>query len=133
MEALALPDSICRSVDVTDYEAMEVAIIEAEQLYGQTDLLINCAGAMLLGSAITQNYSEWVQMIDVNVKGILTGTHVVLPHMVERNEGTIINISSIAGKKTFDNHLYIVVVNLLFMLFPRVCVKRYRETMFALL
>lgn len=104
MLALDLPNTMCRSVDVTDLAAMTQAIQEAEAQYGKTDLLINCAGQMLLGNATHQDYAEWERMIDVNVKGILTGTHVVLKDMVARNEGTIINISSIAGRKTFDNH-----------------------------
>jgi len=104
MLELKLPNSICKSVNVTDYKGMKAAIDEAESKYGKTDLLINCAGLMLLGNPITQSYDEWEQMIDVNVKGILTGTHIVLPEMVKRNEGTIINISSIAGRKTFDTH-----------------------------
>lgn len=104
MKALNLPHSICKSVDVTDYKGMKAAISEAEQQYGKTDLLINCAGLMLLGDSAKQSYEEWEKMIDVNIKGILTGTHIVLPDMIKRNEGTIINISSIAGKKTFDNH-----------------------------
>lgn len=101
---LNLPDSICKSVDVTDLQAVTSAIRAAEAKYGQTDLLINCAGIMLLGHSETQPYEEWERMIDVNIKGILTGTHAVLPDMMQRNTGTIINISSIAGRKTFDNH-----------------------------
>lgn len=104
MEELGLSNCICKSVDVTNYQAMEQAIREAEQQYGETDLLINCAGIMLLGRPTTQAFEEWERMIDVNVKGILTGTHVVLPDMVKRNGGTILNISSIAGRKTFPNH-----------------------------
>ncbi len=104
MEDLNLENTICKSVDVTDYQAMEAAIADAEEKYGKTDLLINCAGVMLLGSPFKQNFEEWKHMMDVNVNGILTGTHIVLPHMVSRNEGTIINVSSIAGRKTFDNH-----------------------------
>ncbi|MFV0627214.1 MAG: SDR family oxidoreductase [Alphaproteobacteria bacterium] len=104
MEELKLPNSMCRSVDVTDFEAMKKAIVEAEAKFGKTDLLVNCAGLMLLGDAKEQNYEEWSKMIDTNVKGILTGTNIVLKDMVSRNEGTIINISSIAGRKTFDNH-----------------------------
>lgn len=104
MEELQLPHSMCRSVDVTNQEAVRKAIAEAEEKFGKTDLLINCAGVMLLGTSTGQEYDEWEQMIDVNVKGVLTGTKAVLADMVQRNEGTIINISSIAGKKTFDNH-----------------------------
>ena len=104
MENLGLSNCICQSVDVTDYSGMEKAIRDAERQFGETDLLINCAGIMLLGRPTTQDYEEWERMIDVNVKGILTGTHVILPDMVKRNGGTIINISSIAGRKTFPNH-----------------------------
>ncbi|MGL4973589.1 MAG: SDR family oxidoreductase [Culicoidibacterales bacterium] len=101
---LKLANSLAKSVDVTDFKAVEAAIHEAEALYGKTDLLVNCAGVMLLGHANKQSFQEWEQMIDVNVKGVLTGTHVVLDDMVQRNGGTIINISSIAGRKTFDQH-----------------------------
>lgn len=104
MEKLNLPNCMCRSVDVTDLQGIEKAIREAEEKYGKTDLLINCAGLMLLGYPNSQDYEEWEKMIDVNVKGILTGTKAVLSDMVERNGGTIVNISSIAGRKTFDNH-----------------------------
>lgn len=104
MEALNLPNSLCKSVDVTDLEGMKVAIKEAEEKFGKVDLLVNCAGIMLLGYPELQEFSEWDRMIDVNIKGILTGTNIVLKDMKERNEGTIINISSIAGRKTFNDH-----------------------------
>lgn len=104
MEELRLPQTICRSVDVTDLKAMETAIREAEAIYGKTDLLVNCAGLMLLGYPDKQDFEEWERMIDVNVKGVLAGTKVVLSDMMARNGGTIVNISSIAGRKTFDRH-----------------------------
>lgn len=104
MQKLDLPDSLCRIADVTDLEAMQKAIREAEDKYGKTDLLVNCAGIMLLGEPHEQDYAEWSAMIDVNIKGVLTGTHIVLKDMVKRGEGTIVNISSIAGRKTFDAH-----------------------------
>lgn len=104
MEELNLPNSLCKSVDVTDLKGMQMAIEEAESQFGKVDLLVNCAGLMLLGYPDTQDYSEWDRMIDVNIKGILTGTNIVLKDMIERNEGTIVNISSIAGRKTFNDH-----------------------------
>lgn len=104
MEALNLPNSLCKSVDVTDLEGMKAAIIEAEEKFGKVDLLVNCAGVMLLGYPESQDFSEWDRMIDVNIKGVLTGTNIVLNGMKERNKGTIINISSIAGRKTFNDH-----------------------------
>ncbi|AWX14212.1 oxidoreductase [Mergibacter septicus] len=104
MENLNIPNSLCESVDVTDLEGMKAAISEAEEKFGKVDLLVNCAGIMLLGYPELQDFNEWDRMIDVNIKGILTGTSIVLKDMKERNEGTIINISSIAGKKTFNDH-----------------------------
>lgn len=104
MEKLNIPNSLCKSVDVTDLEGMRVAISEAEEKFGKVDLLVNCAGIMLLGYPESQDFSEWDRMIDVNIKGILTGTNIVLKDMKEINEGTIINISLIAGRKTFNDH-----------------------------
>ena len=104
MQKLALPNALCLSADVTDLPAMEQAIALAESRFGKVDLLVNCAGIMLLDQPYEQDYEEWNSMVDVNIKGVLTGTHVVLKDMVERGEGTIVNISSIAGRKTFDAH-----------------------------
>ena len=104
MEELNLENSLCKSVDVTDLEKMKEAIKEAEEKFGKVDCLINCAGMMLLGHPEEQDFKEWNDMIDLNIKGILTGTNIVLKDMVQRNAGTIVNISSIAGRKTFDNH-----------------------------
>lgn len=104
MEKLNLKNSISVSADVRNLEEIKNAVKIAEEKYGKTDLLINCAGVMLLGNIDKQSYEEWKNMIDVNVNGILTTTNVILPDMIKRNEGTIINISSIAGRKTFTNH-----------------------------
>lgn len=104
MQALDLPDSLCRSVDVTDAQAVARALAEGVEAYGPVGCLINCAGIMLLGNSTRQPLEEWVRMMDVNVRGVLNTTAVVLPQMVARRSGTIINISSIAGRKTFDAH-----------------------------
>ncbi|MEC4113474.1 SDR family oxidoreductase [Myroides pelagicus] len=104
MEALNLPNTICKSVDVSDKGAFEQAIREAEQVYGKTDLLINNAGVMLLGDLATQNPKEWKQMMDINVLGVMNGMQAVMGDMKERQGGTIINISSIAGVLPFPNH-----------------------------
>ena len=104
LENLNLPNSICKGVDVTDLFAIQSAILESEEKYGKVDCLINNAGIMLLGEAHAQDPNEWQKMIDVNIKGVLNGIHVVLNDMIKRNDGTIINISSIAGRKTFANH-----------------------------
>lgn len=104
LEELNLPNTLCRKVDVTDLTSFQAAIDEAEVKFGPVDLLINNAGVMLLGNAITQNPQEWQQMLNVNVMGVLNGVQSVLANMVKRNHGTIVNISSIAGRKTFPDH-----------------------------
>ena len=98
MEELNLPNSLCRSVDVTDLEAMQSAVREAEELYGKTDLLINCAGLMLLGYPAEQDFDEWSRMIDVNVKAMHLLMKLMLKKMEKReNQGYILNVASSAG------------------------------------
>ncbi|ESP90569.1 MULTISPECIES: SDR family oxidoreductase [Pseudoalteromonas] len=102
--ALDLPNCLCEQVDVTDRQAFEKAIAKAEAQYGPVECLINNAGVMLLGQIDTQERSEWTKMFDVNVLALLGGMQAVLEPMKSRQSGTIINVSSIAGKKTFPNH-----------------------------
>ena len=104
LQALALPETLCRQVDVTDAVALQSAVAEAESIYGPADALINNAGVMLLGEMDRQSPAEWQQMLDVNIRGVLNGIHAVLGGMLARRCGTIINVSSIAGRKTFPNH-----------------------------
>ncbi|MGR5147583.1 SDR family oxidoreductase [Photobacterium alginatilyticum] len=104
LEALQLPNVLCRQVDVTDADAFAAAIKEAEAQFGPVDCLINNAGVMLLGLAHEQDPAEWKAMFDVNVMGLLNGIHAVLADMKTRQHGTVINISSVAGRKTFPSH-----------------------------
>ncbi|HBN6204418.1 SDR family oxidoreductase [Vibrio parahaemolyticus] len=104
LEALNLPNTLCEKVDVTDQASLITAIEKAEAQFGPADVLVNNAGVMLLGQIDTQDAAEWKRMFDVNVLGLLNGMHSVLASMKARNSGTIINISSIAGKKTFPDH-----------------------------
>ncbi|MBC8998006.1 SDR family oxidoreductase [Pseudomonas sp. N40(2020)] len=105
LEALELPNTLSRKVDITDRAALLAAVAEAEAQFGPADALINNAGVMLLGVMTEQDPAQWDQMLDVNVKGLLNGVHAVVAGMVERKHGTIINVSSVAGRKTFPNHV----------------------------
>lgn len=102
---LNLPKTLCEKVDVTDRQSFLNAVTKAEEEYGPASAIINNAGVMLLGSFAEQKPEEWQTMMDVNVMGVLNGIHSVLPGMIERNHGTVINISSVAGRKTFPNHV----------------------------
>jgi NADP-dependent 3-hydroxy acid dehydrogenase YdfG len=73
--------SIVAQVDVRNREQLRQAIEQAVEKHGPVDCLINNAGVMLLGKVQTQNPDEWQQMFDVNLMGVLNGTHVVLPSM----------------------------------------------------
>ena len=104
IEALNLPNSIAVKGDVTDLFSFEKAIEKGEKEFGSVQTLINNAGMMLLGDTALQDPEEWRKMYDVNVLGVLHGIHLVLQKMIKRKEGTIVNISSVAGRKTFPNH-----------------------------
>lgn len=104
MKELNLPNTICKSVDVTNRNDFSEAVQQAEKEYGSTGAIVNNAGIMLLGEMVSQNPEEWDNMLDVNIKGLLNGIHAVANTMVKQQSGTIINISSIAGIKTFPNH-----------------------------
>ena len=103
LEALDLSNCICEKVDVTALESFRTAISRGEQEYGPIDCLVNNSGVMLLGKAHLQDIEEWNRMVDVNIKGVLNGIHLVLKGMVQRQAGTVINISSVAGHKTGPN------------------------------
>lgn len=104
MEALNLPHTLCCAVDITDRDTFEAAVREAETAYGPVDCMINNAGAMLLGRIDTQDRSQWKQMLDLNVLALLDGMQIVIAGMKERRTGTIINISSIAGRAAAVTH-----------------------------
>jgi len=103
LEALGLPDCLCERVDVTDLGSFRKALEKGEKQFGSVDCLVNNAGVMLLSKAHLQDIYEWERMVDVNIKGMLNGIHLVLNGMIERQAGSIINISSVAGHKPGPN------------------------------
>jgi NADP-dependent 3-hydroxy acid dehydrogenase YdfG len=87
--------------DVTQRGDVEALVAATEKELGPVDVMINNAGVMLLSALAKTKVDEWDQMIDVNIKGLLYGVAAVLPKMLERGHGHIINVSSIAGHKVF--------------------------------
>ncbi len=104
METLGLPNAMCEGVDVTDPEALRVAIVRGEAECGPVDCLVNNAGTMMLGQIDTQDRAEWERMYAVNVLALLGGMQAVLGSMRKRQSGTIINMSSTSGRTTFPDH-----------------------------
>lgn len=88
--------------DVRDTEAAKAAVSSLEPEWQKIDVLINNAGLALgLDKEYEGNTEEWSTMIDTNIKGLLTMTRLIVPSMVERNEGHIINIGSVAGDAAY--------------------------------
>ncbi len=104
MEAFDLPNSMCRKVDVTDREAVVTAVNEAEKKYGPTDMLFNNAGLARLGDIANQDPYEWDEMININTNGVMNVIYAVMNNMKSRRQGTIVNMSSIAGRKVYPDH-----------------------------
>ncbi|HEV7253006.1 MAG TPA: SDR family oxidoreductase [Mesorhizobium sp.] len=104
MEALGLPDTMCRQADVRDRDAITKAVREAEEKYGPADCLFNNAGIARLHDIATQDPAEWDESIDINTKGVMNALHPVMAGMKERRHGTIVMMSSIAGRKVYPDH-----------------------------
>lgn len=85
-------------LDVRDRLAIERVIAELPENWRNIDVLVNNAGLALgLEPAHRASVDEWETMIDTNNKGLVFMTHALLPEMVKRNQGHIINIGSTAG------------------------------------
>ncbi|MEO1292694.1 MAG: SDR family oxidoreductase [Pseudomonadota bacterium] len=104
MEAMGLPNAMCRQVDVRDRDAIAAAVKEAEAEYGPTDMMFVNAGIARLADIGRQPPEEWDEMIDINTKGVMNTIHAVMNGMMERRKGTIFMMSSIAGRKVYPDH-----------------------------
>ena len=85
-------------MDVSDTASIPQIIADLPADFKQIDVLVNNAG-LALGTEPAHNASldDWIRMIDTNIKGLMALTHAVLPAMVARDSGYIINVGSIAG------------------------------------
>lgn len=88
--------------DVRDRAACKQAVENLPEQWQDIDVLVNNAGLALgLGPEYDGDFEDWDQMIDTNVKGLLNITRFVVPGMVSRNKGHIINIGSVAGDAAY--------------------------------
>jgi len=86
------------SLDVRDQEAVMTGLKYLPEKFSEIDVLVNNAGLALgLEAAHEADVSNWDTMVDTNIKGLTYCTRAVLPGMVERNRGHIVNIGSVAG------------------------------------
>lgn len=85
--------------DVGDYERAAEMVRKIEQDWGSVDVLVNNAGISQVRLFQDSTPGEWSRIIDVNLKGMLNLSHAVIPAMIRRRAGHIINISSIWGNR----------------------------------
>lgn len=89
--------------DVTDGPAVESMVSQALDEFGRIDVLVNNAGIMHLSSFAESDEASWRDELEVNVFGALRVTRAVLPQMIERRQGKIINIASQLALIGFEN------------------------------
>lgn len=86
-----------RVTDVTDPDDLKALVGLAEETYGPVHILVNNAGLMLFSEWKDTAVDDWDRMIDTNLRGYLHAIAAVLPSMLERKSGRILNMSSVAG------------------------------------
>lgn len=95
-------ETLVLTFDVRDREACQKTIKSLPDAWQDIDLLINNAGLALgLDKEYEGDFEDWDTMIDTNIKGLLTMTRLIVPGMVERGRGHIINIGSVAGDAAY--------------------------------
>lgn len=91
-------------LDVSDRPAVEAAISALPTAWSDIDILINNAG---LSRGLTKlhegSWQDWEEMIDTNIKGLLYLTRLIVPGMVSRGRGHVVNLGSTAGHQTYPN------------------------------
>lgn len=88
--------------DVRDRDAASLAIRNLPEEWKEIDVLVNNAGLALgLEPEYEGDYDDWDTMIDTNIKGLLTMTRLIVPGMMKRDRGQIINIGSVAGDAAY--------------------------------
>src|ERR1700691_49902 len=91
-------------LDVRDHRAVQKAIDDLPEEWSEIDVLVNNAGLSRgLDKLYLGKIEEWEEMIDANVKGLLYVTRAVVPGMVARQHGHVINLGSTAGEITYPN------------------------------
>ena len=86
-------------MDVTDRFAVRGWVQNCYGKHGRIDVLVNNVGRSEFGGPATMNCETWIDQIEVNLHSAFYTIHAALPHMISARQGSIINISSIAGER----------------------------------
>ena len=94
--------TVAHRVDVAD-RASYATFIDFAQTHGPIDVLVNNAGIMPLSPLVEETDEATDRILDINVRGVITGTKLVAPRMIERGQGHIINVASAVGRIAVAN------------------------------
>jgi meso-butanediol dehydrogenase/(S,S)-butanediol dehydrogenase/diacetyl reductase len=90
-------EAVFVQVDVSDPDQVRGMVHMALDTYGGIDILFNNAGILLFGSVLDTDLKDWNRLMSVNLTGVFLCSQAVIPHMIERGGGSIINTSSSTG------------------------------------
>jgi len=92
------PSTVALPLDVTERASFSAFLDGVEEQLGPVDVLVNNAGIMPIGPFLDEPDALAQRILDINVQGVILGMKLVLPHMIERRFGHVVNIASQAGK-----------------------------------
>ena len=91
-------DAACYRCDVSDGARVKATVEEILRLYRHIDVLVNNAGVAHIGLLTDMTEDDWNAVLDVNIGGVFRVTQAVLPGMISRRQGSIVNVSSMWGE-----------------------------------
>ncbi len=104
IEALGV-DCLGVPTDVSKARDVKQAVQQTLERFGKVDILVNNAGRVVIKSMVEQTEEDWDRVLDTNLKGVFLCCREVLPHMISRKRGAIVNIASIAAFHTTVPHV----------------------------
>lgn len=96
-EALAIP------ADVGSMEQMGAAFGQVLDRYGRVDVLVNNAAVAIPGDITDDGDAEWNHLLNINLLGVFRGIHLALPSMLKQGGGSVINMTSVQGDRSWDH------------------------------
>jgi NAD(P)-dependent dehydrogenase (short-subunit alcohol dehydrogenase family) len=97
--------AIFEKVDVADFEAVNAAVSTAAKTFGRIDSLVVSAGIQRYGTALDTSDDQWDEVLNVNLRGAWNAAKAVIPHLLKRGGGTIVNVSSVQALASQQNVL----------------------------
>jgi NADP-dependent 3-hydroxy acid dehydrogenase YdfG len=96
-------DAVARACDVRDPQQVDALVAETVDRFGRLDILVANAGVGAYGPFLELDPEQVEEMIDVNLKGTIYAVRAALPHLLERGEGDVVAVASVAGLRAFPH------------------------------